>query len=170
MTTHYPSLQACRDLLFPLIRREMATMEPAPFYEDERRGMEKLESIFSLMQRGSYYPDFTAKAAYLFCSIIDGHPFSNGNKRLAVATLTYFLVLNGKRISAPSMHAVREALQGQFPRLRWEEVVAFHHPHEYFFYHLALIVADRTQKGKMTFREEQRAVGKLLEFVTQVED
>lgn len=166
MTFHYPSLQACREFLFPMIRTEMVTFEPAPAYEEERRGLEKIESIFALMKRDAYYPDFFAKAAYLFCSIIDGHPFSNGNKRMAVSVLTYFLLLNGYRISEPGMHAVRDALHEQFPKLRWENVQSFRFAHEYFFYHLALIIADRAQKGKMTFRQEQSAVVQLLQFIT----
>ena len=166
MMLRYPSLRACNELLFPMIRREMAAFEPAPPYEDEHRGLDKVESVLALMQRDQYYPDFFAKAAYLFCAIIDGHPFSNGNKRAAVAMLSYFLIVNGYRISTPSMEAVHGALRDQFPKLRWENIEAFHHPHEYFFYHLALIIADRAQKGKMTFRQEQSAVVQLLQFIT----
>lgn len=168
MTLHYPSIQACKDLLFPMIRTEMVAFEPAPMYEEERRGLEKIDSIFALMQRDEYYGDLFAKAAYLFCSIIDGHPFSNGNKRVAVTALSYFLIMNGHRISAPSMHAVREELRSHFPKIRWEEIQAFHYAHEYFFYHLALIIADRTQKGKMTFKQEQTAVQELLQFITAI--
>ena len=166
MTLRYPSLQACAQILFPMIRTSMVEFEPAPPYEEERPGLLKLDSIFQLMQRDHYYPDVFRKAAYLFCAIIDGHPFSNGNKRVAVAVLSYFLIVNGFHISAPSMYAVREALQEHFPKLHWENIQAFHHAHEYFFYHLALIVADRAQKGKMTFRQEQSAVEQLLEFIT----
>ena len=166
MTFHYPSLEASHAILFPMIRAAMVAFEPAPAYEEELRGLQKIDSIFQLMQRDQYYSGILPKAAYLFCAIIDGHPFSNGNKRLAVAALTYFLLLNGQRISAPDMQAVRDALRDQFPNLRWENVQAFRHAHEYFFYHLALIIADRAQKGKMTFRQEQSAVVQLLEFIT----
>ena len=165
---HYPTLQTCRELLFPLIRNHMVAVEPAPWYESERRGIERLESIMILMQRDEY-SDLLSKAAYLFCSIIDGHPFSNGNKRVAVTLLTYFLILNNFRISAPSMRALREELKRIFPKLRWENIHAFRHPHEYFFYHLALIIADRTQKGKLNFRQEQEAVVQLLGFIAAKE-
>jgi len=164
MSIRYPTMEACRELLFPLIRKEMMTSEPAPHYLDERRGIDKLQAIFDLMQRNEY-EGLYGKAAYLFCSIIDGHPFSNGNKRLAVAVLTFFLVTNHIKISAPDMVSVQEELHRFFPHLKWEEVHAFHHSHEYFFYHLALIVADRAQKGQLTFRQEQDAVRQLLEFI-----
>ena len=160
----YPTLDHCRDLLFPLIAENMAMHEPAPAYDVERRGLQKLESIFHLMQRDDY-PALLHKAAYLFCSVIDGHPFSNGNKRLAVTALSFFLIVNGYHISAPSMEAVRAELHRFFPLLHWENIHAFHHPHEYFFYHLALIIADRAQKGKMTFRQEKDAVRELLQFI-----
>lgn len=166
MTPRYPSLEACTQLLFPIIRKEMIAFEPAPAYEEEQIGLKKLGSIFQLMQEDQYYPNFLSKAAYLFCAIIDGHPFSNGNKRLGVAVLTYFMIMNGYKLSAPSMGAVYEALREQFPKLRWENVLAFRHPHEYFFYHLALIIADRAQKGKMTFKQEQTAVQELLHFIS----
>ena len=161
----YPTLTICRQLLFTLIREEMSSVEPAPFYENETPGIKKLESTFALMQN-RHYGGLFEKAAYLFCSIIDGHPFSNGNKRLAVATLTYFLITNGMHISAPSMEVVHSELRRLFPKLQWVNVSAFRHPHEYFFYHLALIIADRSQKGHMTFQQEQAAVRELLAFIS----
>lgn len=161
----YPTLDICRQLLFPLIRANMTTLEPAPVYEEQVQGLEKLRSTFALAAWDTY-PDLLSKSAYIFCSIIDGHPFSNGNKRLAVAALTYVLVVNGEHISAPSMKAVQQELVRFFPALTWEDVSSFKHPHEYFFYHLALIIADRKQKGQMTFQQEQAAVRELLTFIT----
>ena len=160
----YPTPEICRGLLFPLIRQHMVELEPAPAYEAEQSGITKLQSIFAFMDRDEYEGTL-GKGAYLFCSVIDGHPFSNGNKRLAVALLSYFLLRNGVRISVPSMDALRAELQRLFPNLRWEHVDAFRYPHEYFFYHLALIIADRSQKGKMTFLQEREAVRQLLEFI-----
>ena len=157
----YPTLSAAKELLFPLIRNNMSKAEPAPYYDDERRGLDRLAATFELMQRDDY-PDDLSKAAYLFCSVIDGHFFSNGNKRLGVAVLTYFLIVNGWKISAPELGVMREELRRFFPHLQWEEISAFRFVHEYFFYHLALIVADRKQKGSMKFSEEQKAVRELL--------
>lgn len=157
----YPTLALCRELLFPYIRSRLAINEPAPYYEDERRGLEKLESGFVLMQRPEY-EGAIAKAAYLFCSIVDGHHFSNGNKRLGVTLLLFFLLQNGYLVSAPDMEIMRQELARLFPNLVWENVQSFHFPHEYFFYHLALIIADRKQKGQMSFAQEQEAVKQLL--------
>lgn len=161
----YPALADCHRELFPYIRSRLIEAEPAPNYEGEEHGLHQLEGIFGLMQRDEYYEDILSKAAYLFCSVIDGHPFSNGNKRLGVTLLLFFLLRNGFLVSIPDMEIMRSELIRLFPNLRWEEVVAFHYPHEYFFYHLALIIADRKQKGKMNFKEEQHAIRELLGVV-----
>jgi len=160
----YLTLDSCRAQLFPYIRARMASAEPAPYYEGERSGTEKLGASFQFMQRDEY-KGILGKASYVFCSIIDGHHFSNGNKRLAVTVLIYFLILNGYKIHAPNMEIMRNELHRVFPKLQWEEIVSFRNPHEYFFYHLALIIADRKQKGQMTFAQEQHAVKELLEVV-----
>ncbi len=161
---HYPTLLQCKNLLFPLIEEEMATNEPAPDYKNEKRGLQRTESILMLMQRDDY-ADFFAKAAYMFCALIDGHPFSNGNKRLAVALLSFFFILNNYVIHTLKMEDVRQELERLFPDLKWQTVHSFHYPHEYFLYHLALVIADRNQKGKMTFTQEQSAVVDLLKFI-----
>ena len=42
------------------------------------------------------YKGLVGKAAILFYLMIKNHPFSNGNKRVAVVTLLVFLSKNGK--------------------------------------------------------------------------
>lgn len=167
--TQYPTLELCHDQLFPYIRKRMATEEPAPAYEYEPSGLKKMNSTLTLMQRDEYGDDLE-KAAYLFCSIIDGHPFSNGNKRLAVTLLIAFLLVNGYAIHARNMHLLREQMQAAFPKIRWEKVTAFSQPHEHFFYHLALIIADRTQKGAISFQRERVIVRQLLEPIVVAPD
>lgn len=44
----------------------------------------------------SAHKSFLEKAAILFYLMIKNHPFQNGNKRIAVATLLYFLYKNKK--------------------------------------------------------------------------
>lgn len=158
---NYPTLDTCRSLLFPYIRSRLVENEPAPSYEIEGSGHRGLEGIFDLMERDEY-EGILAKGSYLFCSVIGGHHFSNGNKRLGVTLLLYFLLSNGYKVSATNMEVMRSELMRLFPNLHWEEVYAFHYPHEYFFYHLALIIADRKQKGKMSFAQEREAVQELL--------
>ena len=40
------------------------------------------------------YPTFTKKAASLYYGLIKNHPFKNGNKRIATASLLIFLYMN----------------------------------------------------------------------------
>jgi death on curing protein len=46
------------------------------------------------------YPTITDKAAALGFSLIENHPFVDGNKRVAHAALEMFLLLNGCEINA----------------------------------------------------------------------
>lgn len=47
------------------------------------------------------YPTLVAKAAALGASLIQNHPFNDGNKRVGHAATEIFLMLNGYEISAP---------------------------------------------------------------------
>jgi death-on-curing protein len=47
------------------------------------------------------YPTLVTKAAALCFSLVRGHAFIDGNKRVAHAALEVFLVLNGCEIGAP---------------------------------------------------------------------
>src|SRR5207248_3152472 len=47
------------------------------------------------------YPTLTGKAAALGYSLIQNHPFVDGNKRIGHAAMETFLVLNGSEINAP---------------------------------------------------------------------
>jgi death-on-curing protein len=47
------------------------------------------------------YPTLAEKAAALCSSLVQGHPFVDGNKRVGHAAMEAFLVLNGTEIDAP---------------------------------------------------------------------
>jgi death-on-curing protein len=72
--------------------------EPIPPFST--RYPDKLESClktpFQTFHKKSLYPTFEMKAAMLFYLLIKNHPFQNGNKRVAVVTLIYFLDKNGR--------------------------------------------------------------------------
>ncbi len=46
------------------------------------------------------YPDIHQKAAALMESLVQNHPFVDGNKRVGIASATLFLVINGWRLVA----------------------------------------------------------------------
>lgn len=47
------------------------------------------------------YPDTFSKAAALYASLAQNHPFYNANKRTALFSLIQFLWMNGQRFIAP---------------------------------------------------------------------
>ena len=56
------------------------------------------------------YPDLAAKATALGYSLIQNHPFVDGNKRVGHAALETFLVLNGSELGASIDDAERMIL------------------------------------------------------------
>ncbi len=65
------------------------------------------------------YPDLPAKAAALGYSLIQNHPFVDGNKRVGHAAIETFLLLNGQELASSVDEAERMILgiaAGQLPR------------------------------------------------------
>ena len=74
--------------------------EPIPPFNT--RFPDKLESClkvpFQKFSKKSLYQTIETKASILFYLVIKNHPFQNGNKRVAVMTLIYFLFSNGRKL------------------------------------------------------------------------
>lgn len=74
-----------------------------------------------------FYPTIIVKAGVLGYSLIQGHPFIDGNKRIGHATMEVFLILNGLEIVAPiddQESAVLAVASGSLSReglIRWLE-------------------------------------------------
>jgi death-on-curing family protein len=88
-------------MAFQLAKRLMEWNEPIPDFET--RFSDKLESCigtpFQTFDRKSLYKGLVEKSSILFYLMIKNHPFQNGNKRIAVTTLIFFLSQNGKWLS-----------------------------------------------------------------------
>ena len=86
---------------FQIAKKFMEWSEPIPDFET--RLPDKLESCietpFQTFDRKSLYKGLIGKSAILFYLMIKNHPFQNGNKRIAITTLIFFLVQNGKWLS-----------------------------------------------------------------------
>ncbi len=84
-----------------LAKKLMDWDEPIPPFVS--RFPQKLESClatpFQTYNGKALYRTLVDKAAILFYLMIKNHPFKNGNKRLAVTSLLYFLSENGKWIT-----------------------------------------------------------------------
>lgn len=61
----------------------------------------QLEAALFRPQSG-YYPDIIAEAVALWESLSQNHPFVDGNKRTAFASVYTFLLLNGIELTADS--------------------------------------------------------------------
>ena len=75
------------------------------------------------------YPTVAAKAAALGHSLIQNHPFVDGNKRVGHAAMEVFLVLNGYEISASvdeQEEIVLSVASGQTSRAEFSEWLKHH--------------------------------------------
>lgn len=71
------------------------------------------------------YADIFLKAASLVQSLSSNHPFVDGNKRTALATLEYFLFLNGIRIEATQREKVDFTLWTENEKPKLEQIATW---------------------------------------------
>lgn len=85
-----------------------------------------LVSPFQTFGGKKLYKGLMEKAAMLFYLMIKNHPFQNGNKRIAVSTLFYFLYKNNKwlRVSNIELYNFAKWVAESHPRLKTETVAA----------------------------------------------
>lgn len=85
---------------YSLARELMKWNEPIPDFET--RFPNKLEGClaapFQTFNKKPLYRGLVERSAILFYLMVKNHPFQNGNKRIAMVTLLYFLRKNGKWI------------------------------------------------------------------------
>jgi death on curing protein len=76
-----------------------------------------LESPFARFAQRDLYRGFTGKASIMFYLLIKNHPFQNGNKRIAIMSLLYFLYKNGKwlRISNETLYKFAKGIAKSKP-------------------------------------------------------
>ena len=102
---HKPTLSEVEYIAFSLAQELMEYGEPIPPFDT--RYSDKLESClqtpFQTYNRRSLYQTFESKASALFYLMIKNHPFQNGNKRVAVVTLYYFLRSNHRKLKVSNI-------------------------------------------------------------------
>jgi death-on-curing protein len=83
---------------YRLAQETMTWSEPIPdFHTRHVYGLERcIEAPFQTFCGKQLYPGLLKKSAILFYLMIKNHPFQNGNKRIAMSTLFYFLYDNKK--------------------------------------------------------------------------
>ena len=92
------SVKEVEYVAFKLAREKMVYDEPIPDFKTRFPNI--LESCLVVplqrFDKKSLYKTLSKKAAALFYLMIKNHPFKNGNKRIAMTTLFYFLYKNNK--------------------------------------------------------------------------
>jgi death-on-curing protein len=77
-------------------------------------GFARLEAAAATPRQSAFgedlYPDVAAKVGALAHAIVRGHPFSDGNKRVAVAALDLMATLNGATLTADNDEIYRIAM------------------------------------------------------------
>ena len=83
---------------FVLAQEMLVFNEPIPNFSSRYPHIleSSLATPFQTFGGKPLYPSLTAKASILFYLMIKNHPFQNGNKRIAMATLFVFLFRNQK--------------------------------------------------------------------------
>lgn len=158
---HYLDIVYCRETIFPFIQRNLTQQEPAPLYPHEERGMNELIKVLTFARDDIFYPTFPEKAAYIFCSIAGSQYFSNGNKRLGVATLLFFLALNNTEMELLHTQEYQKLLTDFFPSAEWEHNANITNTHALFLYNLAIVIGDRHRWGSGGFDGLKANVTKL---------
>lgn len=92
---NYPEYEDFLILLFSILKEQLDTDPKDPLPDYRKENSEQLHKILELVKNDDYYSTLLDKASYLLTSIIQGHIYSNGNKRLALITTLYFLNING---------------------------------------------------------------------------
>ena len=96
------SVQEVEYAAHQLAREWMTWNEPIPDFGTRFPNILEscLAAPFQEFGGKSPYKGLVGKGAVLFYLLIKNHPFQNGNKRIAVASLLVFLFKNGKWINA----------------------------------------------------------------------
>jgi len=111
-----------------LARETMKWNEPIPDFGSRFPG--KLESClavpFQSFDGKLFYKGLIGKAAMLFYLMVKNHPFENGNKRIAMTTLFYFLRKNKKwlRVDNRELYNFAKWVAESNPKLKNETIAA----------------------------------------------
>jgi death-on-curing family protein len=94
------TIQEVERVAHRVARKTMQWNEPIPDFDTRYPGVLEscLATPFQQFERKHPYKGLVGKGSVLFYLLVKNHPFKNGNKRIAVTTLLYFLYKNDKWI------------------------------------------------------------------------
>jgi len=113
---------------FRLAKELMAWDEPIPDFSSRFPNIleSSLAAPFQTFHKKPLYQGLLGKAAALFYFMIKNHPFQNGNKRIAMTTLFYFLYKNKKwlRVDNQELYNFAKWVALSNPRLKSPTLLA----------------------------------------------
>jgi len=115
-----------KHIVFTYTQKNLNFNEPIPDFST--RFPNRLESClntpFQTFEQKDLYPNLLDKAAILFYLMVKNHPFQNGNKRIALITLLFFLSKHNKwiRVNIKTMYEWAIAVAGSPPLAKKEMV------------------------------------------------
>ncbi|MFA6136296.1 MAG: type II toxin-antitoxin system death-on-curing family toxin [Candidatus Paceibacterota bacterium] len=115
-------------ITYRLAKELMKWNEPIPDFSS--RFSNVLESClavpFQSFAKKTFYKGLVEKSAILFYLMVKNHPFQNGNKRIAMATLLYFLFKNKKwlKVDEKEFYNFARWIAESNPKLKEETVKA----------------------------------------------
>lgn len=113
---------------YSLAREMMTWDEPIPDFVTRRPNILEgcLMAPFQSFGGRKLYKGLTGKAAILFYLLVKNHPFQNGNKRIAITAMFYFLYRNKKwlRVDNQELYNFSKWVAESNPKLKEETVRA----------------------------------------------
>lgn len=109
-----------------LAQEMLAFNEPIPDFSTRFPNILEscLATPFQSFSKKSLYPTLISKASILFYLMVKNHPFQNGNKRIAMTTMLFFLHKNKKWIKVDTQELYNFTVWiAQSPRDVKEEMV-----------------------------------------------
>lgn len=111
-----------------LAQETMSWDEPIPDFSSRFPNILEscLATPFQSFGGKKLYKGFIEKAAILFYLMIKNHPFQNGNKRIAMTALFYFLYKNKKwlRVDNQELYNFAKWVASSNPKLKKDTVAA----------------------------------------------
>ncbi len=111
-----------------LARETMTWNETIPEFNTRFPGILEscIKSPFQTFSRRELYKGLEGKAAVLLYFMIKNHPFRNGNKRIAMTTLFYFLYKNNRwlRVDTHELYNFTKWVTESNPKLKDETIAA----------------------------------------------
>lgn len=154
-------------LVLELLATLYSNIEEVPEYKFEKEGFEKFCGILEQSKSDTYYPDIFEKAAFVLIGINKGHFFSNGNKRLALVSVTTFLDNNELALKKETKDWYKKKLVALFPEYaQWGDFEEFSST-DFATYNLSIMVAD-SGVYNITHDELKRRIRVFFESATEL--